>query len=68
PGLGGLEATRLLRQKESETEQHIPIIALTAHAMKSDQDKCLDAGMDDFITKPIKTAELFQKIEQLFEN
>ncbi|GBF73013.1 response regulator [Paenibacillus sp. 598K] len=62
PVLDGLEATR--RIKSDPELAHIPIIALTAHAMKSDQTRALEAGCDDFDTKPIDLDRLLGKIEQ----
>jgi two-component system, sensor histidine kinase and response regulator len=58
PEMDGLEATAAVRKKETATEKHQPIIALTAHAMKLDQERCLAAGMDGYLTKPIRTQEL----------
>lgn len=63
PEMDGLEATEAIRQKEKGTDTHIPIIAMTAHAMKGDQERCLAAGMDAYISKPIKAEELFAVIE-----
>ncbi|MBU1696404.1 MAG: PAS domain S-box protein, partial [Proteobacteria bacterium] len=55
PGMDGLEATRQIRKIESESDRkRIPIIAITAHAMKKDRDKCLSAGMDDYVSKPME--------------
>jgi len=64
PKMGGLEATKRLREGEREKE-HIPIIAMTAHAMKGDREMCLSAGMDDYVSKPIKADELFSVIERV---
>ena len=63
PGMDGYEATRAIRQRETKTRT--PIIALTAHAMASDQQHCLDAGMDAYIAKPIDAGELTRAIEGL---
>ena len=67
PGMGGFEATRAIRQHEEATGRHIPIIALTAHAMKGDRERCLEAGMDDYLTKPIQKAALFEAIQRAAE-
>jgi two-component system sensor histidine kinase/response regulator len=64
PVMDGLEATRTLRERERVTGAHQPIVALTAHAMKSDEERCLEAGMDCYVTKPLQPARLFQAIEQ----
>jgi signal transduction histidine kinase/CheY-like chemotaxis protein len=58
PELDGLQATQAIRRQEAETPRHVPIVALTAHAMQSDQDRCRAAGMDDYLTKPIDAKEL----------
>jgi PAS domain S-box-containing protein len=65
PGMDGFEATAAIRAKEKVTGEHIPIIALTAHALKDDQERCLAAGMDGYVSKPIRTSELFSAIETL---
>ena len=61
PEMDGYEATRLIRERGFG---NIPIIALTAHAMKGEQEKCIDSGMNDYITKPIKRETLFEKIKE----
>jgi CheY-like chemotaxis protein len=63
PEMGGFEATQLIRQKEARTGGHIPIVAMTAHAMVGDRERCLEAGMDGYVSKPIKSKELFEAIE-----
>ncbi len=62
PILDGLEATRRIRQLEEQTGKHIPIIAMTAHALKEDCARCLEAGMDGYLSKPIRKRELQQAI------
>src|ERR1700690_2110013 len=63
PDMDGLEATTVIRRKEEKTGGHIPIIALTAHAMKGDREMCLQVGMDGYVTKPVKSDELLSAIE-----
>src|SRR5690606_7818078 len=65
PVLDGLEATRLIRAEESGTGFHIPIIAITAAAMESDYMRCLEAGMDGYLSKPIDFEQLDQLLEDL---
>jgi signal transduction histidine kinase/CheY-like chemotaxis protein len=65
PELDGFKATALIREQEQASEGHIPIIALTAHAMKGDREACLQAGMDDYVAKPLKKKELFAAIEKV---
>jgi signal transduction histidine kinase/CheY-like chemotaxis protein len=66
PELSGYEATEAIRKLESESSEdsHIPIIAMTAHAMEGDRDKCLATGMDDYISKPIDSKLLYEVIEK----
>jgi CheY-like chemotaxis protein len=65
PEMNGLEATAAIREKEKISGAHIPIIAMTANALKGDEELCLAAGMDGYISKPIRTEELFATIETL---
>ena len=65
PRKNGLEATAAIREQESKSGAHLPIIALTAHAMKGDKEKCLEAGMDAYLSKPIRSKELFEMMESL---
>jgi len=58
PNMNGLEASEAVREREKVTGNHIPIIAMTAHAMKGDQERCLSAGMDDYVSKPIRPEDL----------
>ena len=58
PEMDGFEATAAIREKEKHFGNHLPVIAMTAHAMKGDRERCLAAGMDDYITKPIRAEEL----------
>ena len=64
PELDGFESTGAIRRKEKETGHHIPIVAMTAHAMKGDRERCLKAGMDDYISKPVQPKELIAVIER----
>jgi PAS domain S-box-containing protein len=63
PEMDGFEATLALREREKETGIHLPVIALTAHALKGDRERCLDGGMDGYLTKPIRPQELDAVLE-----
>lgn len=65
PKLDGYDATRAIRQAEEGTNFHIPIVALTAHAMSSDEAKCLEVGMDAYLTKPINPKLMMSTITSL---
>jgi CheY-like chemotaxis protein len=65
PEMDGFEATTIIRRKEQGTGRRVPIIAMTAHALKGDEQRCLAAGMDGYISKPIRTAEMFGTIERV---
>ena len=65
PEMDGLAATAAIRLKERTTQTHIPIIAMTAHAMTGDKERCLTAGMDDYISKPLKAEIFFKTLERL---
>jgi CheY-like chemotaxis protein len=65
PQMNGYEATAAIRERERAVGGHIPIIAMTAHAMKGDRERCLEAGMDSYVSKPIKTKDLFDAIDEL---
>lgn len=67
PVMNGLVATRKIREIESSVETHTPIIAITANAMLGDKEKCLEAGMDDYLSKPFQAGSLLEKIQRLLE-
>jgi len=64
PEMDGFEATGLIRASERVTGRHTPIVAMTAHAMTGDHERCLAAGMDDYISKPLQKTELFALLEK----
>ena len=66
PGMDGLETTRRLRQREQGTDTRVRVIGLTAHAMEGDRQRCLEAGMDDYVAKPIKPSELSDALGRPF--
>ncbi len=65
PERGGFEATAAIREQERTTGAHIPIVAMTAHAMKGDREACLEAGMDAYVAKPLRMEEVFETIYRL---
>jgi PAS domain S-box-containing protein len=65
PEMDGLQATQAIRQREEQTGTHLPIIAMTAHAMQGDQDRCLAAGMDAYVAKPMRQQALLDAITNL---
>jgi PAS domain S-box-containing protein len=68
PEMSGFEATAAIRARERQTGRHVPILALTAHAMKGDRERCLAAGMDGYVAKPVQPRELYQAIAELVPN
>jgi len=62
PGMDGLEAARQIRREEQTLGTHIPVIAMTARAMGGDRERCIEVGMDDYISKPVSRKDLYQKI------
>jgi CheY-like chemotaxis protein len=65
PEMDGFAATAAIRDREKETGAHLPIVAMTAHAMKGDRERCLAAGMNDYLSKPIQAKALLDLIERL---
>ena len=63
PEMDGLEATTAIREKEKSSGLHQPVVALTAHAMKGDREKCMAGGMDGYLSKPIRPQELDQVLD-----
>jgi len=66
--MNGLEVAASIRKKEKITGTHIPIIAITACDLKGDRERCLEAGLDDYITKPIKPEELIKTVNRIIQN
>ena len=65
PNMSGLEAAAAIRALERGTGKHVPIVAMTAHAMKGDQERCLEAGMDGYISKPIQPDHMMEVIARV---
>ena len=63
PEMGGIEATQIIRESEKSSGKHTPIFAMTANAMREDRERCVVAGMDDYIAKPLNTEQLFAKLQ-----
>jgi CheY-like chemotaxis protein len=67
PEMDGFEATAAIRQAERTTGRHVSIIAMTAHAMKGDRERCLEAGMDGYVSKPLQADALYAAVERRYE-
>jgi signal transduction histidine kinase/DNA-binding response OmpR family regulator len=65
PVMDGFEAAAIIRQREHGSGRHLPVIAMTAHAIKGDRERCLAAGMDGYVSKPIRASELFAEIDAI---
>ena len=63
PAIDGIEATKAIRMQEKQTGGHVPIVALTAYAMSGDEARCLSAGMDGYLAKPVRNDELIRVVE-----
>ena len=62
PEVDGIQATQMIRAREKDSGAHLPIIALTAHVMNGDRERCIEAGMDDYLSKPLSAAALAEKL------
>jgi two-component system sensor histidine kinase/response regulator len=65
PEMDGLQATALIREHEKLTGSHLPIVAITAHVMANDREKCLEAGMDGYVSKPLDAKTLFAAVDKV---
>jgi CheY-like chemotaxis protein len=68
PEIDGFKATAMIREKEKTVGKHVPIVAMTARAMKGDRERCLAAGMDGYVAKPIRVEDLFAAIKRVFQS
>jgi CheY-like chemotaxis protein len=68
PDMDGLEATTAIRRWEQETSRHVPIIAMTAHTMQGDEERCRAAGMDGYVSKPMKPEDLYAAIDSVLHD
>jgi two-component system sensor histidine kinase/response regulator len=68
PEMDGFEATRRIREGEEAAGRHTPIVAMTAHVMAGDRERCLTAGMDDYLSKPLNKIDLFGILDAVFES
>ena len=68
PEMDGFEATARIRKREEATGVHLPVVAMTAHAMQGDRERCLGAGMDAYLSKPINVKDLLAVLEAVQEN
>jgi CheY-like chemotaxis protein len=64
PEMDGFQTTAAIREREKTNGKHLPIIAITGFGMKADRERCLQAGMDAYLCKPIRSKELFDAVEQ----
>ncbi len=64
PGIDGLKATQTIREREKLTGEHVPIVAMTAHAMRGDQERCIEAGMDGYLSKPVSGKAIAQAVQK----
>jgi len=65
PEMDGLEATRAIRNMTDPSLKDVPIVAMTAHAVKGDEEMCLNAGMDGYVSKPVSRSQLFETIQRV---